>query len=353
MEDSGKPMPSTGQGAENQGQHWVMGGRQLGFTDYEQTTAKKRTRREKFLAEMEKVVPWQRLVALIEPHYPKTGEKGGRPPYPLATMLRIHLMQQWYSLSDPAIEETLIEVPSMRRFAGIDLMRDRIPDETTILTFRHLLEKHELGDQILETVKAYLKDRDMEMRQGTIIDATLIAAPSSTKNKDGERDPEMQQTCKGKQWHFGMKVHNCFAEADGYGVDKDTGLIHSVETTAANVHDLTPAAELLYGEEVVVYADAGYQGIEKREEMEGKTARFRVAIRPGKRRALPDTPEGRLENLVEAAKAHILAKVEYPFRVIKQQFGFQKTRLRGMAKNPCKVNVLAALTNLYLAAISS
>ena len=181
----------------------------------------------------------------------------------------------------------------------------------------------------------------MEMRQGTIIDATLIAAPSSTKNNARERDPEMHQTKKGNQWYFGMKVHIV--------VDKDTGLIHSVETTAANVHDLTSAAELLHGEEEVVYADAGYQGIEKREEMEGKTAKFRVAMRPGKRRALPDTPEGRLENLVEAAKAHIRAKVEHPFRVIKQQFGFQKTRLRGMAKNRCKVNVLAALTNLYLA----
>jgi transposase, IS5 family len=188
------PADSRENGSANQGQHWVMGSRQLGFSDYEQSTAKKRTRREKFLAEMEKVVPWQGLVELIEPHYPKTGEKGGRPPYPLTTMLRIHLMQQWYSLSDPAMEETLIEVPSMRRFAGINLLSDRIPDETTILTFRHLLEKHELGDQIFETVKAYLKDRGMEMRQGTIIDATLIAAPSSTKNNAKERDPEMHQT---------------------------------------------------------------------------------------------------------------------------------------------------------------
>jgi IS5 family transposase len=220
-------------------------------------------------------------------------------------------------------------------------MSDRIPDETTILTFRHLLEKPELGDQLFETVKAYLKDRGMEMRQGTIIDATLIAAPSSTKNNARERDPEMHQTKKGNQWYFGMKVH--------IGVDKETGLIHSVETTAANVHDLTPAAKLLHGEEEVVYADAGYQGIEKREEMEGKTAKFRVAMRPGKRRALPDTPDGRLENLVETAKAHIRAKVEHPFRVIKQQFGFQKTRLRGMTKNRCKINVLAALTNLFLA----
>jgi IS5 family transposase len=157
-----------------------MGGKQLGFGDYEQTTAKKRTRREKFLAEMEAVVPWQALVDLIEPHYPKTSRKGGRPPYPLATMLRIHLMQQWYSLSDPGMEEALIEVPTMRRFVGIDMISDRIPDETTILAFRHLLEKHNLGEQIFQTVKAHLKERGMAMKQGTIVDATLIAAPSST-----------------------------------------------------------------------------------------------------------------------------------------------------------------------------
>ena len=317
-----------------------MGGKQLGFGDYEQSTAKKRTKREKFLAGMEKVVPWKALIDLIEPHYPKSSSKGGRPAYPLETMLRVHLMQQWYDLSDPAMEDALIEVPTMRRFAGIDLISERIPDETTILAFRHLLEKHNLGEQIFETVKAHLKANGMAMKQGTIIDATLIAAPSSTKNEKGERDPEMHQTKKGNQWYFGMKVH--------IGVDKDTGLIHSVETTAANVHDLTPAAELLHGEEVVVYADAGYQGIEKRPEMEGKTIGFRVAMRPGKRRALPDTPEGRLDDLIETAKAHIRAKGEHPFRVIKQQFGFQKTRLRGMLKNSCKVNVLAALTNLFM-----
>jgi IS5 family transposase len=318
-----------------------MGGKQLGFSDYEQTTAKKQTRREKFLAEMEAVVPWDALIGLIEPIYPKTGKKGGRPPYPLATMLRIHLLQQWYSLSDPAMEEALIEVPTMRRFAGIDMITDRIPDETTILTFRHLLEKHRLGEQIFETVKAHLSKRGMTMRQGTIVDATLIAAPSSTKNKEGKRDPEMHQTKKGNQWYFGMKVH--------LGVDKDSGLIHSVVTTAANVHDLTPAAELLHGDEEVVYADAGYQGISKRPAMAGKTTAFRVAMRPGKRRALPDTPEGKLLDLIETAKAHIRAKGEHPFRVMKQQFGFQKTRLRGMDKNRCKVNVLAALTNLFLA----
>jgi len=318
-----------------------MGGKQLGFADYEQTTAKKRTRREKFLSDMEVVLPWQALIDLIEPYYPKTSSKGGRPPYPLATMLRIHLLQQWYSLSDPAIEEALIEVPTMRRFAGIELISDRIPDETTILSFRHLLEKHSLGEQIFETVKAHLKANGMAMKQGTIIDATLIAAPSSTKNEKRERDPEMHQTKKGNQWYFGMKVH--------IGMDKDSGLIHSVETTAANVHDLTPAAELLHGEEEVVYADAGYQGIEKREEMEGKATTFRTAMRPGKRKLLPKTAEGWVDEWCERAKAHIRAKVEHPFRVIKQQFGFQKTRLRGMMKNRCKVNVLAALTNLFLA----
>ena len=181
-----------------------MGGKQLGFGDYEQSTAKKRTKRERFLGEMEKVVPWKALLELIEPHYPKTSSKGGRPPYPLATMLRIHLLQQWYDLSDPAMEDALIEVPTMRRFAGINMISDRIPDETTILTFRHLLERHDLGQQIFEVVKAHLKVNGMAMKQGTIVDATLIAAPTSTKNDKKERDPEMHQTCKGKQWYFGM-----------------------------------------------------------------------------------------------------------------------------------------------------
>jgi len=318
-----------------------MGGKQLGFSDYEQTTAEKRTKKEKFLAEMDQVVPWQPLLDLIETHYPRTSSKCGRPPYPLATMLRIHLMQQWYSLSDQAMEDALIEVATIRRLAEIDLISDRISDEITILAFRHLLEKHDLGQKVFETVKAHLKQRGMAMKQGTIIDATLISAPSSTKNKTGERDPEMHQTKNGNQWHFVMKVH--------IGVDKDFGLIHSIETSSANVQDITQAAQLLHGEELVVYGDAGYQGIEKRAEMAGKSTTFRVAMRPGKRRVLPDTPDGRLLDLVETAKAHIRAKVEHPFRVIKQQFGFQKTRLRGLAKNHCKVDMLVALTNLYLA----
>jgi IS5 family transposase len=203
------------------------------------------------------------------------------------------------------MEEALIEVPTMRRFAGIVLITGRIPDETTILTFRHLLKNHGLGEQMFDTVKALLSARGVTMRQGMIVDATLIAAPISTKNKEGKRDPEMHQTKKGNQWSFGMKIHT--------GVVKDSGLIHSVVVTAANVHDLTPAAELLHGDEDVVYGDAGYQGIAKRQEMAGKTMEFRVAMRPGKRRGLPHTPEGRMQDLIETAKAHIRSKVEHPF----------------------------------------
>jgi IS5 family transposase len=235
-------------------------------------------------------------------------KQSGRPPYPLGTMLRIHLLQQWYSLSDPAVEEALIEVPTMRRFAGIELIRDRISDETTILTFRHLLEKHGLGKQIFDTVKELLSARGTTMRQGTIVNATLIAAPSFTKNTEGKRDPEMHQTKKGNQWYFGMKMHA--------GVDKDSGLIHSVVVTAANVHDLTPAAELLHGDEEVVYGDAGNQGIAKMPEMAGKATEFRVAMWSAKLRILPVTPDGRLQDLIETAKAHIRSKGEHPFRVI-------------------------------------
>jgi IS5 family transposase len=252
-------------------------------------------------------------------------------------MLRIHLLQQWYSLSDPAMEEAVIDVPIMLRFAGIELISDWIPDETTILTFRHLLEKHELGEQIFVTVKAHLSARGMTMRQGTIVDATLIAAPSSTKNKEGKRDPEMHKTKKGNQWYFGMKLHA--------GVDKDSGLIHSVVVTFTNLHDPTPAAELLHGEEKVVYAYAGYLGIAKRPEIAGRATYFRVSMRPGKRRSLPDTPEARLQDRIETAKAHIRSKGEHPYRVIKQQFGFQKMKLRGLAKNRFKINIVAALLN--------
>ena len=232
---------------------------QMSFSDFEYAGKRKQTRRERFLAEMEQVVPWSGLVALIEPHYPKAG--GGRKPYPLETMLRIHLLQNWFSLSDPAMEEALYEITSMRQFARLTLSAP-IPEDTTIMNFRHLLEKHQLAACILETINAYLRDKGLSLRQGTIVDATIIHAPSSTKNKEGKRDPEMHQTKKGNQYFFGMKAH--------IGADAESGLVHHVHGTAAYVADVTEVAQLLHGEENVVCADAGYTGVEKRPEHEGR-----------------------------------------------------------------------------------
>jgi len=232
--------------------------KQMTFADAEYAGKRKQTRKELFLIEMGQVVPWKGLIALIEPHYPK-GE-GGRPAYPLLAMLRIHLMQNWFGYSDPAMEEALYETTILRQFAGLSL--DRIPDETTILNFRRLLEKHELAAGILAVVNGYLGDRGLSLRQGTIVGATLIHAPSSTKNQDGKRDPEMHQTKKGNQYYFGMKAH--------IGVDDESGLVHSMVGTAANVADVTQVDQLLHGEEDVVCADAGDTGVEKRSEHVGR-----------------------------------------------------------------------------------
>ena len=311
--------------------------KQMTFADAEYAGKRKQTRKELFLIEMDRVVPWKGLIALIEPHYPK-GE-GGRPAYPLMAMLRVHLMQNWFGYSDPAMEEALYETTILRQFAGLSL--ERIRDETTILNFRRLLEKHELAAGILAVINGYLGDRGLSLRQGTIVDATLINAPSSTKNKDGKRDPEMHQTKKGNQWHFGMKAH--------IGVDADSGLVHSVVGTAANVNDVTQAGALVHGEESDVFADAGYQGVAKREETQGIEANWHVAMRPGKRKALDkSTPMGEIMDKLEQAKARIRAKVEHPFRVIKQQFGHAKVRYRGLAKNTARLTMLFALSNLWM-----
>ena len=245
-------------------------------------------------------------------------------------------MQNWYCLNDEAMEDALIEVESMRRFAHLHLAEGWIPDASTILAFRHFLEKHDLGAKLFERVGEY--EQGLLLREGTVVDATIIHVPTSTRNEKRERDPEMHQTRKGNQWFFGMKVH--------VGVDKDSGLIHSVATHAANSSDVVVASELLHGEEKV---NAGYQGLQKRGKMEGKEVECRIAMGPGNRRRLPATAEGELLRWMERAKAHIRAKVEHPFRVIKEQFGFCRTRLRGMCKNHCKVTVLAALANLVLA----
>jgi IS5 family transposase len=310
---------------------------QLTFSDAEYAGKRKQTRREVFLAEMDQVVPWTALLALIEPHYPKAGR--GRRPYPLATMLRIHFLQHWYALSDPAMEEALYEIAPLRQFARLSLL-DAIPDETTMLNFRHLLERNGLAAKMLTAVNADLSRRGLLLRQGTMVDATIIHAPTSTKNGSGTRDPDMHQTRKGNQWFFGLKAH--------IGVDRDSGLVHTVVTTAANVHDVTQTHALLHGKEKSVFADAGYTGADKREELKRKRIDWHIAERRHKVKALP---QGELKDVtlwLEHLRAKVRARVEHPFRVIKQQFGFQKTRYHGLAKTGAQLNTLFALSNLWM-----
>lgn len=283
---------------------------------------------------MESLIPWQRLETRIESFYPKNGR--GRQPYPLMVMLRIHCMQLFYNLSDPAMEDALYEIESMRNFAGLTLS-DRIPDETTILNFRHLLEKHQLGRKLFEEINGYLKEKGMLLREGTIVDATIISAPSSTKNKGKARDPEMHQAKKGNQWHFGMKMH--------IGTDDVLGLIHSVDTSAANAHDITATGRVLHGEESRVWGDSGYTGAEKREELKDREVEWHIAMKPSKQRNLPGRDSVRR---VEKIKAQIRAKVEHPFLYIKRIFGYSKVRYRGLAKNTERLCLLAGFTNLLI-----
>ena len=298
----------------------------------------KKTRKREFLDQMQRVVPWDALVARIEPHYPKG--KTGRPPFGAATMLRIHFMQQWFGLSDPAMEEGLHDVPLYREFAQIGSGLVRLPDESTILRFRHLLEQHGLAAQLFSSVNELLQARGLLLKTGTVVDATLIAAPSSTKNASGERDPEMHQTKKGNQWYFGMKAH--------IATDAESGLVHSVIGTAANIADINVAAALLHGEEEVAFGDAGYQGVDKREEAQGPT--WHVAMRAGKRRKLDlRKPWDAMLEQAEKLKAGVRAKVEHAFRVLKRQFGFTKVRYRGITKNAAQLMTLFALGNVWMA----
>ena len=297
----------------------------------------KRTRKREFLDEMNRVVPWGALVALVTPHAP--AGRRGRPPFPVETMLRIHFMQQWFGLSDPAMEEALFDVPLYREFAGLDNGNVRLPDESTILRFRHLLETHKLAGPMLAAVNDVLRDKGLMLRIGTVVDATLISAPSSTKNDSGQRDPEMHQTKKGNQWYFGMKAH--------IGVDAKSGLVHTVKGTAANVNDVIEANSLLHGHETNAFGDAGYQGAHKRPDAKDGVT-WHVAMRPGKRKALDkSTKLGALTDEIERLKASIRAKVEHPFRVIKRQFGFTKVRYRGLKKNTAQITTLFALANLW------
>jgi IS5 family transposase len=297
----------------------------------------RKTRKREFLEEMECVVPWAQLVALIEPHSPRA--KTGRPPFPIETMLRIHFMQQWFGLSDPAMEEALFDVPMYREFAQLPEGLVRLPDESTILRFRHLLEKHGLAAQMFAAVSATLGAKGLMLKAGSVVDATLIAAPSSTKNSTGTRDPEMHQTKQGNNWYFGMKAH--------IAVDADSGLVHHQVCTAANVHDLRVVDQLLHGKEKHVFADSGYRGIAKWTRR--KRIRWAVAMTPGHRKALDlSKPLDVLKDKAERIKASIRAEVEHPFRVLKRQFGYTKARYRGLAKNAAQVTTLFMLSNLWM-----
>lgn len=309
--------------------------KQMTFAALAHATKQKVTRREKFLAEMEAVVPWTRLLALIDPHYPKMGAKGGRPTIPLEVMLRIYCLQQWYALSDPMAEESLYDSDAMRRFVGLELGDDRIPDETTILNFRHLLERHALTEAMFAEVNAHLAERGVSVRSGTLVDATIIDAPSSTKNKAGKRDPDMSSTKKGNDWYFGMKAH--------VGVDAGTGIVHSLETTTAKVHDSRVWDQLLHGGETSVWADKAYVSADREEAFQGPDKFWGVMRKAPKGGALH-----RIDEQINRLIAKVRSKVEHPFRVLKRQFGYIKTRYRGLAKNRAQLFSLFALGNLYL-----
>jgi len=311
--------------------------RQGSFSQVEYTGKKKQTRRDKFLAEMEQVVPWARLVERLRPLYPK-GERG-RPPIGLERMLRVYFVQQWYGLSDEGLEDALYDSQALRGFAGIELNRDPVPDATTVLHFRHWLESHELTKGMFEEVRAMLEERGLLMRQGTIVDATIIAAPPSIKNKQKARDPEMHQTRKGNQWHFGMKAH--------VGVDVASGLVHTVVGTAANEADITQTAALLHGEEEDVFGDAGYTGADKRPELEDRDVSWNIAIKRGIIKALPKALRD-LAEPVERALSQVRAVVEHPFHIIKNRFHHKKLRYRGLNKNTAQLHTLFALANLVI-----
>ena len=311
--------------------------RQGSFSQAEYALKKRQTRRDKFLAEMELVVPWARLVDRLRPLYPK-GERG-RPPIGLERMLRIYFLQQWYALADEALEDALYDSQALRGFAGIDLAVERVPDATTLLHFRHWLERHELTKALFDEIAAMLEERGLLMRQGTIVDATIIAAPSSTKNKQKSRDPEMHQTKKGNQWYFGMKAH--------IGVDVASGVVHTLTGTAANEADINQTGALLHGQEEAVFADAGYTGAEKRPELEDRDVSWNIAIKRSIIKALPKGLRD-LAAAVETALSQVRAWVEHPFHVVKNLFRHKKLRYHGLAKNTAQLHTLFALANLVI-----
>ena len=315
---------------------------QTSFTHAEFAAKKKTTRREKFLSRMEEVIPWKPLLAVIEPYYPK-GERG-RPPVGLERMLRVYFLQQWYGLADEALEDALYDSQALRGFARVDLADAGVPDATTLLKFRRLLETHDLCKGLLTAINTDLAARGLLLREGTLVDATLIAAPSSTKNQKKERAPEMHQTKKGNQWHFGMKAH--------IGADRDSKLVHTVVVTAANVADVTKTAELLHGQEQQVHADAGYTGVEKRVEIVALERKidWQIARKRGPIKVMVEGSEKEAVKALEKAKASVRAFVEHPFHIVKNLFRHRKVRYRGLAKNGHQLHTLFGLANVMIGA---
>ncbi|MDA8382407.1 MAG: IS5 family transposase [Betaproteobacteria bacterium] len=313
---------------------------QTSFSELEYAAKKKQTRRDRFLADIEAVTPWPALAAAIDPFYPRN-EGPGRPTIGLGRMLRMYVVQNCFGFSDEGIEDAIYDSQAIRRFVGVDLSREKAPDATTLLKFRRLLEEHQLTDSIFSAINAHLAEKGLFLRQGTVVDATIIAAPPSTKNGTGKRDPDMHQAKKGNQWHFGMKAH--------IGVDAASGLTHTVIGTAANVSDVTQAQSLLHGDETDVFGDAGYQGVEKREENLEVPVTWHIAMKRSVRKVLAKDAEGEWMERLEHAKASIRSKVEHPFHVVKNLFRHRKTRYRGMAKNTAQLLTLFGLANLVLA----
>ena len=312
------------------------------FSDIEYSNRRKKSKREEFLDSMDEIIPWDYWTELIREHYPSG--KRGRPPRGVETMLRMYLMQNWFNLSDAAIEDAIYDSYAMRSFMHINFLEEQVPDATTLLKFRHLLEEHKIGEKIFADVTARLERSGLIMHGGTIVDATIIAAPSSTKNKEHKRDEEMHQTKKGNQWYFGMKVHS--------GVDAGSGYVHTITGTSANVHDVSEAEKLIRKDDEVMYGDSGYLNIEDHldsmSEDQKSTIEFRINVRPSSIKMSPKYSGIRWEENIENRKSSTRCKVEHPFLIVKQQFGYSKTAYKGLAKNMNRFNVLFACANLLM-----
>ena len=321
-----------------------MGMKQQTFSDIEYSNRRRKTKREEFLDSMDEMIPWDYWVSIIKPYYPSG--KRGRPPKSIETMLRMYLMQNWFNLSDEGIEDAIYDSYAMRSFMHLDFLTEQVPDATTLLHFRHLIEENKIGKRIFDDVKSRLEKAGLIMHGGSIVDATIIAAPSSTKNKEGKRDPEMHQTKKGNQWYHGMKVHS--------GVDAGSGYVHTITGTPANVHDIDETVKLVREDDHVVYGDSGYSGIGKRDEIKNNDhlskVEFRINLRPSSIK-VPDTYKGtNWDKEIENRKSSTRCKVEHPFLIVKRQFGYAKVAYRGIAKNMNRFHILFASANLVMCA---